>query len=154
MSVREPIFAALFEIGKAIAWIDPTRGTPANLKFTSRRVKSFADIPAYPAMCQAEGDETITQATGTPAKQTLSAHWIFYHKAGADKNAVPAATNNEILDAARQALSPYGDVSSGQPFTLGGLASRVWINGKIFKDPGDLTEQGLVIIPISILLPD
>jgi hypothetical protein len=36
---------------------------------------------------------------------------------------------------------------------LGGLAYHVWVNGKVFKDSGDMDGQGLVLLPISILLP-
>ena len=40
-----------------------------------------------------------------------------------------------------------------QRFTLGGLVQWARIEGRVFKDPGDLTGLGLAIVPMSILVP-
>ena len=151
MTTREQVFSALFALGSALTWTDPTTAQPVSLLATSRRVKTFDDMPMQPAFCQAEGDENLTQTVGMPYKQKMTAHWLFFHKAGANADAIPAATNNAIMDAAVAALGGNPDLPR---LTLGGLVNRVWIEGKVFKDPGDIDTQGLVIIPISILLPD
>ena len=55
-----------------------------------------------------------------------------------------------ILDAV-QALFPADDPDRVQ--TLGGLVHHCFISGKLFKDPGDLDGQALIIVPIKILVP-
>ncbi len=152
MPTREAVFSALFALasqgeGQGGAF---TFGAGQALAYTSRRVRLWSDLPAQPALCQAEHDETVTEATGLPSKTTLSASWILYHEAAKDPTAVPATTSNDLLDAV-QALFPAGDPDNVQ--TLGGLVHHCFINGRIFKDAGDLDGQALIIVPITILLP-
>ena len=84
------------------------------------------------------------------SKTILSASWLIYHDAGKDPEATPATQSNLILDAI-QALFPADDPDNVQ--TLGGLVHYARISGKVFKDPGDLDGQALIIVPISILVP-
>lgn len=147
MPAREDVFQALFALGQGLSWA----ASPGGFAFASRRVRLWDALgAAQPALCQAEHDETIEQVRGLPPKLTLNASWLIYQNAGADPNAVPASLNNLILDAVQAAFpNPDGD----QVQTLGGLVDRCWINGRIFKDPGDLDGQGLIIVPIQILIP-
>ena len=147
MTAREDVFQALFALAGSLSWGAP----PSGFAFTSRRVALWDDLGGeQPALCQAEHDEQIEQTTGLPPKLTLNASWLIYQNAGADPTAVPATINNQILDAVQAAFpDPAGD----QVQTLGGLVSKCWINGRIFKDPGDLDGQGLIIVPIQILVP-
>jgi hypothetical protein len=144
---REPIFQALFALAQTISW-----GTPATtFAYSARRVKLWSDIPVQPALCQAEHDEDFEQITRMPSKRTLSAAWLIYQNTGAnDPNSTPTVLNNTILDAVDDALTPpaWSDTQ-----TLGGLVEHCWIDGKVFKDPGDLDGQGLMVVPIKILIP-
>jgi len=38
-------------------------------------------------------------------------------------------------------------------FSLGGMVDHCWVEGETLKDPGDLDGQGLIIVPLNILLP-
>ena len=146
MTTREDVFNALFALTAGLIW-----GTPAQtLAYAARRVKLWDDLPAQPALCQAEQDEDVTEVTGLPSKTTYSASWLIYHNVGKDPAATPATETNLILDAV-QALFPAGDPDQVQ--TLGGLVHHCFISGKVFKDPGDLDGQGLIIVPIRILVP-
>ena len=146
MSTREAIFQALFALGQTLSWGEPATG----FAFSARRVKLWDEVSGQPAFCQAEHDEQIEQITGLPPKLTLNASWLIYQNAGVDPAVVPASLNNQILDAVQAAFpNPSGD----QVQTLGGLCAKAWINGRIFKDPGDLDGQGLIIVPIQILAP-
>ena len=146
MTTREDVFQALFALSEALSWDSPARG----FVYSARRVKLWDDLPGQPALCQAEHDELVEQITGLPPKRTLNASWLIYQNTGADPNATPASENNLILDAVQAAFpNPDGD----QVQTLGGLVAKCWINGRIFKDPGDLDGQGLMIVPIQILIP-
>lgn len=143
---RERVFNALFELANGVTWGAPPRG----FQYFARRVKLWADLAGqFPALCQAEHDETVDQVSRLPSKTTLQASWIIYHDAGKDTGAVPATESNLILDAV-QALFP-GDPENGQ--TLGGLVHHCWISGRVFKDNGDLDGVALLIVPIKILVP-
>ena len=142
----EPIYQALFDLTANLAW------SPSGaLAFSARRVKTFEDLPAQPALCQAETDETITQVTSQNAIATLGANWLIYHQAGRDDDAVPASTTNAILDAVKALFVDPADPDFTQ--TLGGLVHKCWIEGRIQKFQGDLDGQTLIVVPIKILVP-
>lgn len=123
----------------------------------SRRVKIFSDVPGaqQPACFQAEWATTESQVSGMPYKTTLDANWIIYQCIGKDKNALGAVENNLILGGVRKALQPkpsdpgYSDRRN----TLGGLVYHCFISGRIFKDPGDIDDQGMMVVPIKLLVP-
>lgn len=146
MPTREDVFEALFALTEGVLWGAPSRG----FAHRARRVSLWGDLPAQPALCQAEHDEDVAEITGLPAKTTYSASWLIYHDTGKDPNATPARETNLILDAV-QALFPADDPDRVQ--TLGGLVHHCFISGRLFKDPGDLDGQALIIVPIKILAP-
>ena len=156
---REQIFGALFAMvsnGEGLSG-KITGDAGEALLYTSRRVRLWDDLPAQPALCQAEHDETYAQATRLPFKRTFSASWIIYHKAGASPSpTIPTTTSNNLLDAieALFATAPAGTPGwEDNRITLGGLVHHCFINGKVFKDPGDIDGQALIIVPITILVP-
>ncbi len=123
----------------------------------SRRVKIFADVPAasQPACFQAEWATNEAQVTGMPYKTTLEVNWIIFQCTGKDKNAIPAIENNLIIGGVREVLAPR-PTDIGFPDkrnTLGGLVHHCYISGRIFKDPGDIDDQGMMVIPIKLLVP-
>ena len=142
---REDIFTALFALGQGLSWGTPPQG----FAYISRRVRLAADLPALPALCQAEHDESFARTPGLDPRRTLGAAWMI-HQATADPDAVPASANNALMDAIEAALAP--DSADGC-CTLGGLVQHCWIEGEVFKDPGDLDGQALLIAPIRILIP-
>ena len=151
MIVREPIFAALFALGKEATWDTPARGFLTK----SRRVLTFDQCNDQPAFFQVEGDEDPQQVTGMPYKWTLDATWMVYQNMGRDPEAVPASENNLILDALTGTLGPQllPGVEFTDRCTLGGLVYNVRIEGRITKYAGDLDGQGIVVVPLKILVP-
>lgn len=141
---REDIYSALFALGQTVTWAGG-----GSFAFASRRVRLFSAVPVFPALCQAEHDETSITRTQMPDITTLGATWLVYHTAGKDKDAIPATTSNAILDAL-DALFPSED--EGWHQTLGGLVHRVAINGRVLKEHGDLDGQALLIIPLKIMV--
>ena len=91
---REVIYQALFNLIAPLTW-----GNGQTFAFASRRVKMFSEIPAWPAMCQAEHDESVVERTGVPTMMTLGAVWLLYHAAGKDRDAIPATESNAMLQA-------------------------------------------------------
>ena len=151
---RENAYAALFTLASngegltgKITW-----GAGQSLAYTSRRVKLWDDLPAQPALCQAEHGETLVNGLTPPYLRILKAMWLIFHKV--DDGEIAATTDNQILDAVELALkSVPGDVGYPERNTLGGIVENVFIDGAIIKVPGDLDGQALIAVPISIQAP-
>ena len=152
----EEVFQTLFERMAEMSWTSVT-GKKVKLITTSRRVKLFADVPfdQQAAGFQAEHGEISEQKTGLPYKTVLEANWIIYQCVGNSKSQLGAIENNRILQSARKVLSPKPqDVGFFEKRnTLGGLVHHCFISGRIFKDPGDIDGQGMLVIPIKLLVP-
>lgn len=152
----EHIYVALEALAKTVRF--GPEGMPERdaFKTVSRRVKLFHDVDKaamQPACYQAEHDEDQQPNTSTPGKVILSASWIIYF---ASSDLQPGAvTQNRILRGVRRALRslPTDPGYSDRRNTLGGLVYYARIEGKIFKDPGDIDDQGMLIVPIKILVP-
>ena len=146
MSVREQAVGALLQrVASAYAWAVPP----------SRRLKLWSDVPAAmrPACFLFEGGAETYEDTAVGApKRSLQTRLFIYIDAH-DPAALGAAALNTIMDALDVALAPAGgDLPLGR-MTLGGAAYRASIEGKPLKDPGDLDGDGLLVVPITIVLP-
>jgi hypothetical protein len=141
----EGVYQALFALADGLAW------PGGALAYASRRVSTFEDLPAQPALCQAETEETVSQVTSLQSVTTLAASWLIYHQAGRDDDAVPAQTTNAILSAVKALFIDPADPTFAQ--TLGGAVHKCWIEGRIQKFQGDLDGQTLIVVPIKILVP-
>lgn len=121
----------------------------------SRRVVLFGECPVQPACFQAEHGDTVAQVTGMPYKTTLEAKWIIYQNITRDPKALGAVENNLIIQGVYASLAPQTDDPgfSDRRNTLGGLVHHCFISGNLFKDPGDLDGQGMMVIPIKVLVP-
>jgi hypothetical protein len=154
----EAIYAELANRMDQVRWTRAGEAMNAGRFITTdRRVKLFGEVAAnqQPACFQAEHGETEVPKTNQPSKVTLEANWIIYQCIGKDKKKKGAIENNLILGGVRRALKPIpADVgfSEGR-CTLGNLVHNCWIEGRIFKDPGDIDDQGMLVIPIKLLVP-
>lgn len=151
---REAVYSALFALLGPIQWGSPLVGWQST---PSRRLKLYGEVPAsqQPAAFQAEhAAEEYVQLSNLPYKRIWKASWVIYHKAGDDAGAVPAITDNLILDAVEAALRPVpADPGYPQRQTLGRQVYHCFIDGNLFKDPGDLDGQAMLIVPITMLVP-
>jgi hypothetical protein len=151
-TTREQIFAALFALGQNIAWTDPVSGEVGGWSVTRRRISTPDQIGAddQPALLQAEANEQFIQVTRMPSKRTFSAAWVIYLRSY-DAPAPTGPLLNAVMDAVEAAFAP--DDLSGEACTLGGLVTHCWIDGTVFKDPGDLDQQAMLVVPIKLLVP-
>lgn len=156
---REAIFQALFDLTQGVQWNVGTELAPVLQGFNTRtrRIALFSDVAdkQQPWLGQSEHSEQISQVSRMPYKLTLGAQWVVYHVAGKQPNGIPTVRNNQILDALQQAIAPK-KTDPGYPDqrnTLGGLAYHCYFDGEIFKDPGDIDNQAMMVIPIKILVP-
>ena len=146
MSMREAAIGALSQrVASAFAWASPP----------SRRLKLWSDVPPSmrPACFLFEGGtEAYENAAGGTQKRSLDVR-LFVYVDARDPAALGAAQLNMIMDALDTALAPSGaDLALGR-LTLGGAAYRCTIEGKPMKDPGDLDGDGILVVPIRIVLP-
>lgn len=155
MPSREAVFEALFGLTNGVTW-DPGTGD-VGFKTRTRRIKLFSDVPdkEQPWLGQAEHGENSAQVSNLPYRRTWQAQWLIYHQAGKQPGVEPTRWNNLIIDALEAALAP---VPADPGFldernTLSGLVWHCFIDGEVFKDPGDIDNQALIIIPITLLVP-
>lgn len=155
---REQVFSALFALTQGITWeATPGSGVPVGFKKTSRQITLFSDVPAaqQPWIGQAEHSEDSQQTTGMPYKRVWDAQWMVYHRASDTPGVIPSVFTNQIIDAIEIALRPKprdpGFLDKRN--TLSGLVYHCFIQGRVFKDPGDIDKQGLIVVPIKLLVP-
>lgn len=144
MIARETIYAALFNL------LASTTG----LKTASRRVKFWGDVaPAdQPALFLVQKSEAAKITTKLPTIWTLHADIVLYANNGGQGNDFlpPMTQLNPIIDLIVSKLLPGSGLEEQ---TLGGLVERCRIEGDIATDEGALGDQAIVIIPITILVP-
>lgn len=146
MGSREQAVEALLALlAAAYSWASPP----------SRRLKLWSDVASVdrPACFLFEGGfETYAAGAGPDPKRSLDVKLFVYVDAH-DPQCVGATQLNTIMDALDAAFEPAGpDIALGR-VTLGGAAYRCAIDGKPLKDPGDLDGDGLLVVPITIILP-
>lgn len=158
---REAVFKALFALTAGVQWnINPVEGDPPEYETFAkrqRRIRLFSDVPSeeQPWLGQAEHAETSQQVTGMPYKRIWAAQWMVYHQAGLQPNAEPTIRNNLIIDALEAALAPKPQDQGffDERNTLMGLVYHCFIDGEVFKDPGDIDNQAMIVVPIKLLVP-
>lgn len=153
---RNQIYEALFALTAGVTWLTPAPPATRTFITRSRRVKLFSDVGALqqPAIYQAEHAETIAEKSNLPYRRIFECKWIVYQRTGADKITAGAVENDQILDALQLAIQPkVADAGFPNRNTLGGLVYHCFFEGSIFKDPGDIDDQGMMVIPVRLLVP-
>lgn len=156
---REQVFSRLFGLLNGVTFDVNPSGAPnvMGFKTMTRKIVLFSDVPApeQPWIGQAEHNEQSRQVSGMPYKREWAASWMVYHKANAQPGNVGAIWNNQIIDALEAALAPKPQDEGyfEERNTLSGLVYHCFIDGEIFKDPGDIDQQALIVVPIKLLVP-
>lgn len=153
LPTRETIITALFDLIRGAVYI----GTNTTVFTTAeRRLKLWDQVKLKerPALFLVEHAEThVQKAQGVPTVRTLEVK-LFIYLDSKDQNAIPDQAVNAVIDAIDSVTGGVLKPDTGKNTqTLGGLVQHVWIEGDILKDPGDLDGDGLIIIPIKILIP-
>jgi hypothetical protein len=142
MTPREQIYSTLFSL------VASTSG----IKTSGRRVKQFTEVnPAdQPAVYMVQKRETAQFQTKLPTKWQLHVDFILYGHNSGQPQVSPMTSLNPIIDSIVNALQP-AVINYEQ--TLGGLCERCRIDGDIITDEGVLGDQAIVVIPVTIFLP-
>jgi hypothetical protein len=147
---RNQVFTALFALTASLE-ID-AGGTLFALR--SRKFKAWSAVPAdqQPALFQTEHTEQSTQRTGMDAARRFHASWTVYLRSDdSDPLDLGTVKLNDCLDAIENAFAGATDLQGKQ--TLGGLVYHAYIDGQIIKIPGDEDGQGMLVVPITLLVP-
>lgn len=142
MIARETIYSTFFDLVKVAP----------GLKRTGRRLMHWSElsIPDQPALFMVQNRELAIVQTKLPTKWELKVDLWLYANTGGDEADAPMTILNPIIDAIVNKLLPPSHVGEQ---TLGGLVERCRIDGSVETDEGTLGTQAVVIIPVSILVP-
>jgi hypothetical protein len=144
---RETILTALFALVSTLP----------GLITKSRRPLHWSAVPReqQPALFMGAGDQDPTNdPSGVPVVWTLKAQ-IYLYVQSPDPSVPPSIVLNGYLDQLEKMVGPQANPGPwGQGFqqTLGGLVKHVWIDGAITTSGDLLGDQGIAIIPLSILV--
>lgn len=123
----------------------------SGFRTTGRRLQFPDDVSEQPALfVRYLTDEYPLRPTGMPPKPVMECELWVYARSGNDPDMIPDQALNPLIDAIEYSLRP--DPASNVQ-TLGGLVVHCWIEGKIEKNPGDLDNQAMAVIPIKMLAP-
>ena len=142
MISREQIYSAIFALASA----------KTGIKSSSRRLKHWEEVAPgdQPALFMVQRHENAKMVTRIPTIWTLRVDFVLYgHNSGQDSVA-PMISLNPIVDAIVAKLIPPPGVEEQ---TLGGLVHRCRIEGDILTDEGQLGNQAIVVIPVTIIAP-
>lgn len=147
-SSREAVFAALFALLKPMTL--PTVGAFA---LTGRRLLIWDNVPpaSQPAMFMKQGQQTATSPNLALTQWILTAAiWIYWRVEGAafDQDSYPDKFINDALDLIEKTIDPR----PGERQTLGGLVYQCKLDGSVVFDDGLEDSQGVLVVPISILV--
>lgn len=147
---RETIMAALFaRLQTAVLGANPAfKG--AQRKWTAINQVNQAQRPF---LIMLEDDERLLRPrAGMPPGRLIMAAQvqIYFWTSGLE---APATPLNNMLDAVQKVMDPSPGANGIRQQTLGGLTYDAWIEGRIVKVPGYQDGNGLLLLPISILVP-
>ena len=142
MIVREPIYAALFDLAAGAA----------GFVTAERRLRHWSDVaPAeQPALFMTQKSEVASvKMLGAPTVWTLLVEFYLYAHSS-DPYLSPATVLNPLVDAVEAALAPAATTGL-QDLGLPSMVQHAYIAGKIETEEGVLGDQAIAIIPVEIL---
>lgn len=154
MTDRNAVFDALFALGQRTTWRAGASSEPTAFRSGRRGFKHWGNVgpEEQPALFQTEPNEAHSQVTRMPQRRTLTAMWTVYFRVDQGE-ADDSATRlmNDILDAIEESVMRGDDPDGNQ--TLGGRVHHTWIDGDLIKIDGAADGQGMLVIPVHVLIP-
>ena len=151
-ATRETILDALFQRLRGVQFSSQISGT-LQWRLIDRRLRLYGEVDksSQPCCFQVEHEEVYEQpGIGNPPRRTLTVSLFCYAQAPVG-GTVGGSLLNYMMEGIESALAP--DSPATGLCTLGGQVYQCVIEGRVFKDPGDLDEQAMLIVPIRIMWP-
>lgn len=121
----------------------------------SRRLQLWTDVDPkqQPAAFLVEHDETDQyRGLGLDRRRLNPKVWCYARTD--NPNDIGGSFLNTMLDAFDATFGPSSmDNFSTGSNTLGGLVYLCRFEGRVFKDPGDIDNQALLIVPLLVEMP-
>lgn len=149
---RELVLAALVARLQTATFTAPINGQTGWVGTIGRRLLLWQDVAPIqqPAAFLVEHTEAYEQRTmGAPRRRLMTR--LFCYCRTDDRQVVGSTYLNLMVAAIEAALA--SDDPSRNLCTLGGLVYWARIEGEILKDPGDIDNQALLIVPIAVEMP-
>src|ERR1700752_1067215 len=149
---RSTVFSALFKQMQLV----PASTIPGQTswKTVSQDLIIWDQVPAInqPAMFLQRGPQMSEQkhVFGVIKQHWRASIWVYFRADGLKTNSTyPSMVTDQLLDAFEQTFQT--DPVNGR-LTLGGVCYHCWIDGTTFFDSGINDNQGIIVVPISILV--
>jgi len=154
MASREDLLNAILTRIQLMSFDQPINGQITWVT-TSRRLRLWSDVPSdsQPAAFLVEHEEHDEwRNLGAERRRLNPRIWCYFRTD--DPTIWGGSLINVMLEAfeAQFGMSVQQNFSTGQ-VTLDGQAYFVRIEGRVFKDPGDIDNQGLLIVPLVVEMP-
>jgi hypothetical protein len=164
-----PVFGPGIPGGAIISQLSPLtltdlagNATPATLAGTavsltsgfltfSRRFQFARQVSEQPALYLREPRERLAYKNISLQEQTMFVEVWMYTKAGQNPDIAPTIAINSMLDALQAVFAP--DLPGTNRFTLGNLVFWCRLSGDVDKDPGDVSNQSIVVADVEIIVP-
>ena len=147
---RTQVMTAIEAVIVGMTFASPINGS-STWKTVSNRLRLWADVAsdAQPAAFLVTHQETDEyRGLGLLRRQLKLGVWC-YSRSDTD----PGQPQLDIMmESFEQAFIKPDDFSTNCN-TLGGLVYWIRIEGKVFKDPGDIDSQTILIVPLVVEMP-
>jgi hypothetical protein len=164
-----PVFGTGIPGGAIISQLSPLtmtdlagRPTPATAAGTgvnltsgiltfSRRFQFARQVTEQPALFLREPRERLQYRNNVLQEQIMNVEVWMYTQAGQNPDIAPTIAINGLLDALQAVFTP--DQPGTNRFTLGNLVFWCRMSGDVDKDPGDVSNQSIVVADVEIIVP-
>jgi hypothetical protein len=126
----------------------------------ARRLKLWTEVPAAsrPTFFAAQNAPETYGYSGDHSmmrKRSIEVRLFIYTTCGQPGGTatIGAIEQDAIMEALDAALTPQGSDLSGGRATLGGVVYSARIEGNVEREPGDLDGDGILVVPIKIIIP-
>jgi hypothetical protein len=149
-ATRNQVMTAILGIVQGMTFSTPINGA-STWNTVANRLRLWADVssdqqPAAFLVTHRETDEY--RGLGLLRRRLELGVWCYSRS-----DSTPGAPQLDTMMEAFEAAFNVVDDPSSNSNTLGGLVYWMRIEGKVFKDPGDIDNQALLIVPIVVEMP-
>ena len=147
---RQQVMTAILNVIQAMTFSTPINGQ-TTWQTVSNRLRLFSDVssdqqPAAFLVTHREVDEY--RGLGLLRRRLELGVWCYSRS-----DSTPGQPQLDTMMEAFEASFNVPDNPSDNSNTLGGLVYWCRIEGKVFKDPGDIDNQTMLIVPIIVEMP-